>query len=60
MEDVGIFYRHAVFFTAIRHILWSFGIFCGDLVYFVVIWYLFPVLVYCSKKNLATLQGIGW
>jgi hypothetical protein len=25
------------------------------LVYFTVIWYIFPVLVFCTKKNLATL-----
>jgi hypothetical protein len=30
---------------AIWYILWSFGIFYGHLVYFVVIWYIFPVLV---------------
>jgi hypothetical protein len=36
------------------------GIFCGrlcqfygHLVYFMVIWYIFLVLVYCTKKNLA-------
>jgi hypothetical protein len=27
---------------AIWFILWLFGIFCGRLVYFVVIWYIFP------------------
>jgi hypothetical protein len=36
-------------------ILWSFGIFCGHLVYFVVIWYMFHILVCATKKNLATL-----
>jgi hypothetical protein len=51
MEDVGILYVHLVYFTAIGnithiaiwYILWSFGIF-------------FPVLVCCTKKNLATLH----
>jgi hypothetical protein len=43
MEDVGIFYVHLGYFTAIWYILWSFGIFYGHLVYFVVIWYIFPV-----------------
>jgi hypothetical protein len=38
-----------VYLTAI----WYF--FGGRLVYFVVIWYIFLVLVFCSKKNLATL-----
>jgi hypothetical protein len=36
------FYGHLVYFTAIWSILWLFGIF-------------FPVLVCCTKKNLATL-----
>jgi hypothetical protein len=44
----------AVYFTAIfivcGHILWPFGIFYGYS-YFMV-----PVLVYCNKKNLATLS----
>jgi hypothetical protein len=31
------------------------GIFYGHLAYFVAIWYIFPVLVCCTKKNLATL-----
>jgi hypothetical protein len=34
---------------------WPFGIFYGLLVYFVVVWYVFSVLVSCTKKNLATL-----
>jgi hypothetical protein len=37
------------------YILQSFGIFYGHWVYFVVIWYNFPVLVCCDEKNLATL-----
>jgi hypothetical protein len=55
MENLGIFYDHQVYFTAIENILWPFGIFCGNLVYFVAIWYIFPVLVIWTKKNLATL-----
>jgi hypothetical protein len=34
MEDVGIFYGHLVHFMVIWYILWTFGIFCGNLVYF--------------------------
>jgi hypothetical protein len=49
MEDVGIFYGQLVFLRPIC-------IFCGHLVYFMVIWYIFPVLVWCTKKNLATLR----
>jgi hypothetical protein len=37
-------------------ILRSFVIFYGHLVQFMVIWYIFPVLVFCTKKNLATLK----
>jgi hypothetical protein len=47
MEDVGIFYR-LVHFTAFCYILRTFGIVRGNLVFF-------PVLVFCLKKNLATL-----
>jgi hypothetical protein len=46
----------------IWYILWSFGIYCGHLVYIVVIWYyivviwyISPVLVFAPRKNLATL-----
>jgi hypothetical protein len=35
--------------TAIWYILWPFD-------KFVVIWYIFPILVHCNKKNLATLH----
>jgi hypothetical protein len=47
MGDVGL------------HILRRFGLFYGTLVYFKIIWYIFPfwyifhVLVCCTKKNLA-------
>jgi hypothetical protein len=36
IENHGIFYDHLVYFTTIGNIL------CGHLVYFVVIWYIFP------------------
>jgi hypothetical protein len=45
------------YFMAIWTILWRFGIFCDRLVHFVFIWYIFPVLKSCTKKNLATLMG---
>jgi hypothetical protein len=48
MENVGIF-------MTIWSILRPIGIFYGHLVYFLVVWYIFPVLVCCTKKNLATL-----
>jgi hypothetical protein len=39
MEDVGIFYAHLEYFTAICRILWPFGIVSGCLVEFVPFWY---------------------
>jgi hypothetical protein len=47
IENLGIFYYHWEYSTAIRYILWPFRIFW-------VVWYVFPVLVCWSKKNLAT------
>jgi hypothetical protein len=35
-------------------------IWCGQLVYCMVIWYIFPVLVCCTEKNLATLDSTRW
>jgi hypothetical protein len=40
---------------AIWNILWRLGIFNDHLVHFEFIWYIFPFLVSCTKKNLATL-----
>jgi hypothetical protein len=48
-------WKMLVYFIAIWNILWTFGILYGHLVHFVFIWYIFPVLVSCTKKNLATL-----
>jgi hypothetical protein len=42
MENVGIFYVHLVYFTAIGNILWPFGMFCDHLVYFPLFWYVVP------------------
>jgi hypothetical protein len=55
--------RYWYFFIEIWYILQLFGIVNGHLVYFVLIWYIFPVLVRCNKKNLATLgdfSPFGW
>jgi hypothetical protein len=51
MDNVCIFYGHFVYFTAKWDILWSFGSFSGQLVYFS------PFLVCFTRKNLATLVG---
>jgi hypothetical protein len=40
---------------AIWNILQAFGKFYDHLLHFVFIWYIFPVLVSCTKKNLAIL-----
>jgi hypothetical protein len=42
IENLGIFYEHLVYFTAILTILWPFGIFCGHLVNFSPFWYVVP------------------
>jgi hypothetical protein len=52
IEDVGIFYGHLVRFTVFCYILWTFGIVCGNFLYF-------SILVFCTKKNLATLVQSG-
>jgi hypothetical protein len=44
-----------IYFEAIWNILQTFGIFYGHLLHFVFIWSFFPVLVSCTKNNLATL-----
>jgi hypothetical protein len=48
MENVGIFYAQSVYITAIGCILWPFGSLEG-------FWYIFLILVCCTKKILATL-----
>jgi hypothetical protein len=55
----GLFYRY---FMTVWYILWPFGTFYDRLVHFMTVWYIlcsfdtfFPVLVSCTKKNLAIL-----
>jgi hypothetical protein len=52
MENVAIVNGHLEYLTAIGYTLWQFGTFCGHWVYFP------PVLVCCTKKNLATLVSM--
>jgi hypothetical protein len=47
----------SIYFMPIWNILQTFAIFYSHLLHFVFIWYIFPVLVSCNKKNLATLMG---
>jgi hypothetical protein len=49
MENVGTVHGHLEYFT-------DMGIFYERLVHFVLIWYISPVLVPCTKKHLATLE----
>jgi hypothetical protein len=46
------------YFMTMWSILRPLEIFYGHLVYFVVIWNIFPISVSCTKKNLATLAGL--
>jgi hypothetical protein len=48
-------YKMLLYFMAVWISIRLFGIFNGLLVNFDVIWYVFPVLVCCATKNLATL-----
>jgi hypothetical protein len=56
----GIFSNHKSQFGQILEFLAmeDVGIFYGHLVYSTGIWYIFPVLVCCAKKNLATLISV--
>jgi hypothetical protein len=46
-----------IYFMAFWNILRTFGISYNHLVHFVFICYIFPVLVSCTNKNLATLNS---
>jgi hypothetical protein len=48
-------WKMLVLFMTVCSILSPDGKFYGHFVHFVVIWYIFPVLVSCTEKNLATL-----
>jgi hypothetical protein len=50
-----MYWKMLIYFMTIWSILQSFGIFYDHLVHFVFMWYIFPVLVSCTKENLATL-----
>jgi hypothetical protein len=51
MEDIGL----CILWPFVQF-LGHFNLFYGHLIYFVVIWYIVIVLVYCTKKNLANLH----
>jgi hypothetical protein len=50
-------WKMLIYFMAVHYKLWTFGKFYDHLGNFVLIWYIFPVLVPQTKKNLATLLG---
>jgi hypothetical protein len=60
-NNLGKFWRALdwklfIHFMAVWNILWRFGMYHDHLVHFVFIWYVFPGLVSCTNKNLATLD----
>jgi uncharacterized membrane protein SpoIIM required for sporulation len=60
MESVGIFYGRWEYFMAIWYILFTLGLLYGFLVYCCGnLVYSPPLLVYCVKKNLATLGTVS-
>jgi hypothetical protein len=65
--NFGKFYRALdwkmfIYIMALLDILLRFGIFYDNVLHFVFIWYIFLILVSCTKKNLATLflNVSGW
>jgi hypothetical protein len=48
-------WKMLIYFMDMWNNLWTFGIFHEHSAHCVFIWYIFPVLVSCTKKNLATL-----
>jgi hypothetical protein len=56
MEDVGIFYGHLVYFTAIWNILWTFGVIVGNLEYFPPFWYDAPRKIWLPSPILRLLN----
>jgi hypothetical protein len=60
MENLGIFYDHLVYFTDIGNILWAFGIFCGNLVYFSPFWYSGPRKIWQPRcPEAGSLNNLG-
>jgi hypothetical protein len=53
--NLGKFWR-VLQWKMLVYFVWPYGILCGHLVKFMVIWYNFSALVCCTKKNLAALQ----
>jgi hypothetical protein len=57
MDNVGIFYIHLVYFTALWYILWQFGTICGYLVYFSMFLYVVPRKIWQYWKYLLRLPA---
>jgi hypothetical protein len=58
MENIGIIYDHLVYFTAIGNILFPFGIFCGNLVYFSPFWYFGPRKIWQLCSNCKRIAAV--
>jgi uncharacterized membrane protein len=47
----ALLWKMLVYFMTIWNILRTFGIICGRLVFFVAIWYIFPILVCLDQEK---------
>jgi hypothetical protein len=59
MEDAGMFYGHLVYFTAFCHILLTFGIVCGNLVYVFPFWCYVPRKIWQPSPWKSTMSNLS-
>jgi hypothetical protein len=57
MKDVGKFYGHLVYFTAILYILWTFGIFWVNFRIFIQFWYVVPRKIWQPRSGVYCFIG---
>jgi hypothetical protein len=64
-HNLGVFFGGGSCNGKSWNILWTFGVFYGHWKYFMAIWFILwsfdiflPVLIFCTKKNLATLISV--
>jgi hypothetical protein len=58
MKDVGKLYVHSASFTAILHILWPFGMFCGHFGIFFPFWYVVQRKIWQPCLSAQGLRGL--
>jgi hypothetical protein len=58
MEDVGIFHGRLVYFTAIWYTFGTFGMFCGNLLYFSMFLYVVPRKIWQFCQKVSAYQGM--